>query len=138
MRNIDLRKIGLARTAFTVLVIGWSLGGRPAGADGTDERLLAAIQAPLRTDAYKQRDAARHPYEVLHFFGLQPRMSVVEIWPGGGYWTEILAPYLWADGHYVAAVGEEKSDFAQELRGQQAFGRVRTVDFGSMPSSFGA
>lgn len=52
----------------------------------------------------KTRDAARHPMETLRFFGLQPAMTVVDFWPGSGWYTEILAPYL-AEGHgrYIAA-----------------------------------
>lgn len=52
----------------------------------------------------KGRDAARHPMETLRFFGLQPRMTVVDFWPGSGWYTEILAPYLAEGaGHYIAA-----------------------------------
>jgi predicted methyltransferase len=60
------------------------------------------------------RDAARHPAEELAFFGLTPKMTVVELWPGGGYWTEILAPYLSKGGgtYYVAlnAPGDAEED----------------------------
>src|SRR5690606_34658539 len=51
----------------------------------------------------KARDVHRHPVETLTFFGLRPDMTVVEIWPGGGWYTEILAPYLAANGRYYAA-----------------------------------
>jgi predicted methyltransferase len=50
------------------------------------------------------RDPARHPVEELTFFGLKPTMTVVELWPGGGYWTDILAPYLAKSGHYYMAL----------------------------------
>lgn len=62
-----------------------------------------AVQGPWRVqDA--GRDAWRHPMETLRFFGLQPRMKVVEFWPGSGWYTEILAPYLAEGaGTYVAA-----------------------------------
>ncbi|KAK0332139.1 hypothetical protein LTR94_026092 [Friedmanniomyces endolithicus] len=54
------------------------------------------------------RDAFRHPMETLRFFGLQPRMTVVEFWPGSGWYTEILAPYLArGEGVYVAALFPE-------------------------------
>jgi len=69
-----------------------------------DDPLQAALAGPQRSPANKARDAARHPLEELTFFGLRPNMSVVEIWPGGGgYWTEILAPYLKDRGTYYAA-----------------------------------
>ena len=52
------------------------------------------LQNPARTPAFVARDIYRHPGETLAFFGLEPTMTVVEIWPGGGWYTEILAPYL--------------------------------------------
>jgi predicted methyltransferase len=65
--------------------------------------LDAAIAGSHRDPANVARDPYRHPKETLEFFGLEPDMTVVEIWPGGGWWTEILAPVLRADGEYVAA-----------------------------------
>ncbi len=47
-----------------------------------------------RSEAVVARDAFRHPAETLEFFGLEPDMTVVEAWPGGGWYTAILAPYL--------------------------------------------
>lgn len=60
--------------------------------------LAAAIAAPARTDANRARDMYRHPYETLAFFGVEPDDTVVEIWPGGGWYTEILTPYLASGG----------------------------------------
>ena len=65
--------------------------------------LADAIAAPSRTEAFRARDAHRHPQETLAFFGVQPNMTVVEIWPGAGWYTEILAPYLRDRGQYIAA-----------------------------------
>ncbi len=56
--------------------------------------LKAAIASPTRTAANVARDRYRHPAETLRFFGVKPSHTVVEIWPGGGWYTEILAPYL--------------------------------------------
>ena len=69
-----------------------------------DAGLQAAIANPKRSPRFVQRDAARHPQQELEFFGLRPDMTVVEVSPGGGYWTEILAPYLKAAGTYYVAV----------------------------------
>jgi predicted methyltransferase len=66
--------------------------------------LAGVIAGPQRTSAFAARDRYRHPLTVLEFFGLKPDMSVVEIWPSGGWWTEILAPYLRAHGKYYAAL----------------------------------
>jgi predicted methyltransferase len=66
--------------------------------------LAEVIAGPQRTPAFRARDRYRHPLQVLDFFGVKSDMRVVEIWPAGGWWTEILAPYLRAHGRYYAAV----------------------------------
>jgi len=60
--------------------------------------LAAAVASPTRTPANVARDRYRHPYETLAFFGVEPDDTVVELWPGGGWYTEILAPYLASGG----------------------------------------
>ncbi len=67
-------------------------------AASTTAPLITAIAAPTRTEANRARDRYRHPYETLSFFGVQPNHTIVEIWPGGGWYTEILAPYVKAGG----------------------------------------
>jgi predicted methyltransferase len=73
-------------------------------ASAADAQLQAAIASAKRSAAFVRRDPVRHPREELEFFGLRPDMTVVEVSPGGGYWTEILAPYLQAAGHLIVAV----------------------------------
>ena len=70
-----------------------------------DQALLAAIASPTRSTTDRARDAARHPYESLTFWGLQPGQTVVEVEPGrGGWWSAILQPYAAATGgQYFAA-----------------------------------
>jgi len=80
-----------------------------------DQGLTKAVADPARTPKFVARDRFRHPAEELAFFGVKPNMTVVEVWPGGGYWTEILGPYLKSSGHYYAAVtvrGESKEEDA--------------------------
>jgi predicted methyltransferase len=60
--------------------------------------LMTAVAGSWRSADDKARDAARHPVETLDFWGIRPGMTVVEIRPGGGYWTDILAPYLATGG----------------------------------------
>jgi len=70
-----------------------------------DPKLVAILAGPQRSAANKARDAWRHPLESLEFWGVQPGLTVVDIDPGGGYWTEILAPYLSAGGgRYIAGM----------------------------------
>jgi predicted methyltransferase len=75
----------------------------------TDASLQQAIASPARTPAYAARDNARHPYETLTFFGLRPDSTVVELSPGGGWYTEILAPYLRAQGQLILAADDPES-----------------------------
>ncbi len=65
--------------------------------------LLKAINGPQRTPAYVKRDRFRHPLKTLEFFGILPDMRVVEVLPGGGWYTEILAPFLHDHGKLVEA-----------------------------------
>jgi predicted methyltransferase len=68
-----------------------------------DDALKTAIAGSHRSAANSARDAARHPYETLTFFGIAPTMTVVELTPEGGWYTEILAPYLRAKGTLIGA-----------------------------------
>ena len=69
-----------------------------------DAALEAAIAGAWRDPANVARDAHRHPLQTLRFFGVTPSSRVIEITPGGGWYTEILAPYLRAEGQMVAAL----------------------------------
>ena len=78
-----------------------------------DLTLDTAVGNPARSAKFVARDQARHPLEELTFFGVTPESTVVEIWPGGGYWTEILAPLLHDHGgYYVALQGKGGSEAA--------------------------
>lgn len=67
--------------------------------------LQQAIASDLRSDEEKARDAWRHPAETLEFFGVQSNQKVVEVWPGGGWYTNILAPWLGSGGGTLVAAG---------------------------------
>ena len=64
----------------------------------TAEKLQRAIASPQRAPENRARDAWRHPQETLLFFGIEPDMRVLELWPGGAWYTEILAEFLAPDG----------------------------------------
>lgn len=86
--------------SLSILLLPWSLtsadqhSGVPLGELAAGEHRSAANRA---------RNAARNPVATLEFFGLQPDMTVIEIGPSGGWYTEIIAPYLHAEGHYYGA-----------------------------------
>ncbi len=74
--------------------------------------LAEAVDSNFRTPDNKARDQYRHPVETLEFFGVKPNMTVVEISPGKGWYSEILAPYLATSGkYYVAQAPSEVNDY---------------------------
>ena len=103
-----MRSILLRTGVIAALCVSVGYQAPPACAATADAALRAAIAGPQRTPAAVQRDAARHPLQELMFLGLRPNESVVEIWPAGGYWTEILAPVLRSHGSYTIALPPPK------------------------------
>ena len=88
----------LAATALPALAQDHSAHHQAATSPAPSAALRAAVAAPTRSPDNVKRDQYRHPAETLAFFGIKPSDTVVEIWPGGGWYTEILAPYLAAGG----------------------------------------
>jgi len=87
---------------------------RPAAAAASSDTaatraLKAVVAGEHRSAENKARDAWRHPVETLIFFGIRPNMTVVELWPFGGWYAEILAPYLKDAGTYYAAAMDPES-----------------------------
>ena len=78
-----------------------------ASTEASQAALDAAIAGSWRDPKNTPRDTYRHPRETLAFFGVAADDTVIEITPGGGWYAEILAPYLRDDGHYVAAVWDD-------------------------------
>jgi predicted methyltransferase len=92
-------------------------GGAPALADATDAGGSAAIAASMRgshrSPGAADRDKYRHPVETLAFFGFTPTMTVLDVGPGTGYYTELLAPVLTKDGLYLTTNREPPSTAAE-------------------------
>jgi predicted methyltransferase len=108
-----------------------SAHGLSQAATAADPALAAAVGSSQRSQAFIARDKARHPVEELSFFGLRPDQTVIEIWPGGGYWTEILGPYLAQHGHYYVALPPGGND--EEGRDAAYF----HSHFGGKPQQYG-
>ncbi|QDH71577.1 class I SAM-dependent methyltransferase [Marilutibacter alkalisoli] len=111
----------LLATLVPVLLLAACTAQDPAPATDTDtatteaadpapsaaDALAAAVAGNWRTSDFAARDKYRHPAETLAFFGIAPDQTVIEITPGGGWYAEILAPYLRDDGTYIAAVWDD-------------------------------
>jgi predicted methyltransferase len=118
------------------------------------QRLQDVIDGDHRAAEHKARDAFRHPAATLTFFGLDANQTVIEITPGGGWYTEILAPAVKGEGKLIAAIVDPttaSSERAQEYysKGNQSFrdklaaapehyGEVEIVEYNSAEPSFGA
>ena len=87
---------------FSALLLVGAVASAHAATDST-AALQKAADGSWRSAAHKARDAYRHPVQTLQFFGIQPGMTVIELAPGGGWYTEILAPFLYAHGHLIEA-----------------------------------
>ena len=79
--------------------------------------LVSAIEHTVRSQKNMARDKFRHPYETLTFFGISPTMKVIELSPGGGWYTEIFASYL-EQGNLIAAHHDpnSKSNYRKRSR----------------------
>ena len=93
--------------------------------------LAAALAAPTRTPANVARDTYRHPAETLAFFGVKPADTVVELWPGGGWYTEVLAPYLASGGtlHVVPPAGNYDQRIRTKIASHPVYGAVQVATF---------
>lgn len=129
--------------ASSALVASPSVAAAAAGkADtaGTEALIEKAIASPVRSAEARARDVYRHPKETLLFFGLKPDMTVVEVTPGAGWYTDILAPVLKDKGRYVAAhnnpagsAGAQKQRAAfveRAAANADSFGTIAVTSFG--------
>jgi predicted methyltransferase len=129
--------------AIPALAAGSAAAAPPVA--GGDAILRDVIETGPRSPADKARDVWRHPYESLTFWGLRPGMTVIDVSPGAGWWTDIIAPYLArTGGHYIAAVADlsdpkvsegarkARAGFEAKYQGDpKLYGKVTTVGFGA-------
>jgi predicted methyltransferase len=136
------RFVPLAAAALAVAIA--------APVQAADAKLAAAVAGPQRSAENKVRDPARHPAETLSFWGLKPKQTVIEISPGGGYWTEILAPYAKATGGRYVATGADldnpnlsagakagRAAFEKRFGDTAVYGTISVVNFGPQAKPLG-
>jgi predicted methyltransferase len=106
----------------------------PSFAATTDTALSAAVaNTTVRSPANAARDQYRHPLASLTFWGVRPKDTILEIYPGSGYWTEILAPYAKATGgKYIAVLeGNTIRPLPARLTNVAVYGDIATTTFNS-------
>jgi predicted methyltransferase len=120
-------------------------------AASADQALNDAVKGTWRTPANVQRDVWRKPVDALTFWGLKPGMAVLELSPGGGWWTEILAPYArMTKGTYSATAADlnnpelsqgakdARAQFEKKFSDQTIYGPITYVNFGLKSQGLGA
>ena len=135
----------IARTALLACLLSGSAllascAPMPSAVAVDQGPLRLAVAAPTRTAENVARDRYRHPVETLAFFGVRPSDTVVEIWPGGGWYSEILAPYLaQGGGTYIGAASERGLTGLGKLVAAQpaVYSAVRTANFPILPTASG-
>lgn len=114
-----------------------------------DAALKAVLAGKHRSAVNAERDKDRHPKETLSFFGLTPKMTVLEYGPGGGWYTEVLAPTLAAQGKLIVTTTDPNGPkdarstfYAERLkrfldRAPEMYGKVERIVVDSKNPQFG-
>jgi predicted methyltransferase len=129
-----------AMAAFTL----FASAGFAAAAAKDVQAIESAVSGSWRSTEAKERDSQRHPVDALEFWGLKPGMTILEVQPGGGWWTEILAPYARANKSEFYATAADlsdpglsenakkgRADFAARYADESVYGKVNLVNWGS-------
>ena len=117
--------------------------------DAFGAKLDQVLAGSWRSDANKARDKYRHPKQTLEFFGVKPGGTLIEITPGGGWYSEVLAPLLKGNGSYIAAVTQPKNPQGEAAQDKSAlqkmfdgdateYGEAKVLEFDPKVPAFGA
>lgn len=136
---MHLRKVAATMCAAALMMSGAQAADPKPSAD-----IVAAVEGSWRSADSKARDHERHPAAALAFWGLKPGQTILEIQPGGGWWTEILAPYARANkGEFYATAPDladpnlsenarkARSDFEAKYADAAIYGKVNLVNWGA-------
>jgi predicted methyltransferase len=134
-----------AAAAVTVAAFATFSAVSFAAAEKKDVQAIeSAVSGSWRSADARERDTQRHPADALAFWGLKPGATILEVQPGGGWWTEILAPYARAtQGEFYATAADlsdpalsenakkGRADFAARYADEKVYGKVNLVNWGS-------
>jgi predicted methyltransferase len=111
---------------FLITALLFSLSFTAQAANEIDSKVEAAVAAESRPQADRDRDRNRRPLDTLKFFGLKDDMRVLELIPGGGWYTRILAPVLAENGKLYVAIGSDRVE--ENLMGTPGFEEIEALD----------
>lgn len=134
----------------SAVAIAFALSALIATANAGDGALIESVSGTWRTPANVERDKFRKPIDALTFWGLKPGMTILELSPGNGWWTEILAPYArLTKGRYITtgadlgnpelsqAARDGRASFEKRFADQAIYGQVTVVNFGPKSQGLG-
>ncbi|WP_440055049.1 class I SAM-dependent methyltransferase [Pseudoalteromonas sp. T1lg65] len=135
--NLGMKSIIAAAVLATL--VGCQSTDSKSTSSNVSSSIAKAVNDDARSDKNRARDQYRNPSETLAFFGLQPEMTVVEIAPGGGWYTEILAPIVKGKGTFYAAhfpanseVGyyqRSLSNFKEKVASDARYSDIKITEF---------
>jgi predicted methyltransferase len=136
----------IACSLLGVLAAPLAIAAAPASTV-TDAQFAEVLTGDWRAPQNSARDVYRHPQQTLQFFGLRPEQTLIEITPGNGWYSELLAPLLKEHGQYIAAVvNPAASDYArkaadslkQKFAADPAhYGKAQVIDYDPQTPTFG-
>ncbi len=118
-------KLKLLKFMAISLLIASANAALSADFDTVKSKIEAAMTADSRPEADKARDKNRKPIETLQFFGLRDNMKVVELIPGGGWYTRLLAPVLAENGEFHIAYGTSRAE--KKLKDVPGFEKMKVT-----------
>jgi predicted methyltransferase len=133
-----------AASLALVALAATTTAGFAASDKKAEQAIAKTVAGEWRSADNKSRDVYRHPTEALAFWGLKPGMTILEVQPGGGWWTEILAPFAKANkGEFYATAADlddpglsegarkGRADFTAKYADTNVYGKVNLVNWGA-------
>ena len=118
-----MKKLALSLTALAL--ISTSTFAHQHGSHSVEDKVKAAMKSDVRTEAEKKRDRNRRPVQTLKFFGLESDMKIMELIPGGGWYTKLLYPAVADEGEFYVAIS---TDRVKDTLGENpAFSKMKIV-----------
>ena len=111
------------KVLFPLLMLSFAITANAA--NEIDDKVTAALASDTRPQADRDRDDNRLPLETLKFFGLKDDMRVLELLPGGGWYTRVLAPVLAENGEFYVALGTRR--VTENIAGKPGFENVQVL-----------
>jgi len=138
---MNLKK--LATSVIVATLAAMATASFAANEKKSVQAIESAVSGSWRSADAKARDAERHPVDALEFWGLKPGMTILEVQPGQGWWTAILAPYVVLNkGEFYATAADlddaslsenarkGRADFAAKFADSAVYGKVNLVNWG--------